>query len=183
MCGRMGAPLTRYLFLFTFAMWITVLPAGAVITRLYPLADVIAGADTIVVARITTRDTRQQTAGLKVTEALKGKPAGATFRVRLAGANDKTQAPVLLQRLKPGRTVILFGKARKFTLGYVEGTWFRLAEPTGPAQPWQFVHLEVYLRRTFRGAGAELQRTVVGVLNGKMKAPAPDASVKPGYGN
>ena len=44
------------------------------------------------------------------------------------------------------------------------------------------VHLEIYLRRTFRGTTAELQRTVSEVLAGRAQAPAPDPNVEPGYG-
>lgn len=179
----MGSVRSRLSGTITIAVLAAALPAGAVITRLYPLADVIAGADTIVVTRVTGREARRQTVDLKVTEPLKGKPPVPTFPVRLPGADDRTQVPILFQRLKPGRTVILFSKARRFTLGYVEGTWFRLAEPPRPGtQPWQFVHLEIYLRRTYHGTSAEMRRTVAGVLAGRAKAPEPEARVKPGYG-
>jgi hypothetical protein len=91
--------------------------------------------------------------------------------------------PILEKRLVPGRLVVLFGKERRFMLGYAEGTWFRLAPSKREHRSeWQFVHLEPYLWRTFRGTGTELRRIVEGVLDGTVRAPEPDPRVGPGYG-
>jgi hypothetical protein len=159
------------------------IPAGAVITRLYPLGDVIADADLIAVAQVTARDTKQQSVTLKRVRTLKGKAPWSAPRLRLAGGDDRSQAPVLAARLSPGRQVVVFTKNGKFSLGYVEGTWFRIGAPANDGAEWPFVHLEPYLRRTFRGTGAELQKTVAEVLAGKGAAPPPDPDAKPGVGN
>jgi hypothetical protein len=75
--------------------------------------------------------------------------------------------------------VVLFG-SKRFMLGFVEGSWFRLASPADPARgAWQFVHLEPYLRRTYHGSSAEMTRVVKGVLAGKVQPPPPDPSAKP----
>jgi hypothetical protein len=158
------------------------LPAGAVITRLYPLGDVISGADTIVVAQVKSSDRKKHRAALKTTRTLKGKAAWTELPVQVSGGDDRSQAALLEARLTPGRSVVLFNKGGKFTLGYVEGTWFRLAEPPKQGSPWPFVHLELYLRRTFKGTSAEMQQAVSDVLGGKP-APPPDPSAKPGYGS
>lgn len=158
-------------------------PAVAVIARIYPLGEVIAGADTIAECRVSAAADRKQSVKLERNAALKGAPGWKSLLVRLTGGDDRTQAPVLAERLKAGRTVTLFRKANRFTLGYVEGTWFRLAEPAKSGAPWQFVHLEPYLRRTYRGTNAELRAVITAVLAGKANAPAPDPAAKPGYGS
>jgi hypothetical protein len=158
-------------------------PGHGVITRLYPLGDVIADADTIVVAKVSSRDTKANTAALTRSAVLKGKPAWSKAQFRLSGGDNRTQLPVLKARLSPGRTVVLFSKSGKLALGYVEGTWFRLAPPRDERRgAWQFVHLEPYLRRTYRGTSADMHRTVAGVLAGKLEAPPPDPNAKPGPG-
>jgi len=157
-------------------------PAAAVIQRLYPLGDILADADMVVAARVEGLDRRRHVATVRRVSALKGQPAWTTARFRLAGGGDRSQVAVLEARLAPGRSVVLFGKTRRFLLGYAEGTWFRIAAPADERRgPWQFVHLEPHLRRTFRGRTAELQQTVRDVLSGKKTAPAPDVHARPGF--
>lgn len=158
-------------------------PVGAIVARAYPLEDVISGADTIVECRVAVGGVKAETARLERVAGLKGEPVWNSIAVRLPGGDDGKQVPILGDRLKAGRTVLLFRKAKRFTLGYVEGTWFRLAEPAQAGNPWQFVHLEPFLRRTFRGTSAEMGSVIRSVLAGKAKAPAPDPAAKPGYGN
>ena len=157
------------------------LPAGAVIKRIYPLAAIIADADAIYPARVTARDRMAHRVTLWPAVALKGAPPAGPLKVTLTGGDDRTHIATLEQRLPPGRTILLFGKAKRFTLGYTNGTWFRLAEPAG-GKPWQFVHLEQFLPRTFHGKTEELQQVVADVLAGRAKAPDPDPNVKPGFG-
>jgi hypothetical protein len=152
-----------------------------VIKRLYPLAHIIADADSIYPARVTARDRKTHRITLSPGTPLKGTVPASAMKVALSGGDDRTQLPTLEERLPPGRTVLLFGKAKRFTLGYTNGTWFRLAEPPA-GKPWQFVHLELFLPRTFHGKTEELQRVVVDVLANKATAPEPDPSVKPGVG-
>jgi len=158
-------------------------PAGAVITRLYPLKDIIGDADLITAAQVKRLDRKRHVATLVATQSLKGKSPWKALQLRLAGSDDRSQTGVLEARLPAGRTVLLFTKLRKFTLAYADGTWFRVAAPQDEASPnRQFVHLELYLRRTFRGSSAEMQRLIPAVLAGKAEAPPPDPEVKPGYG-
>jgi len=160
------------------------LPAAAVIQRLYPLGDVVRDADVIAVATVARRDARAHVVEVRHAADLKGKAGWSRTRFRLSGGDNRAQLPVLEKRLAPGRTVVLLGKPKRFMLGYVDGTWFRLAEPGDPKpEPWQFVHLELYLRRTYRGTSAELRRVVTDVLAGRAAAPAPDPTAKPGYGD
>lgn len=160
------------------------LPAHAVITRLYPLAEVIVDADGIVATTVQSRDVKNQTVRLKRTIDLKGKVLSPQISVQLRGGDEASQVAALAQRLAPGRSVVLFTKGKQFALGFVEGTWFRLQQPPRPeAKLWKFVHLERYLRRTFHGTSAELTKVVEEVLAGKGTAPAPDRDGKPGYGN
>lgn len=173
----------------TLLLWLCVFicaasPVGAVITRIYPLADIIADADTMVTVRVASSNRRTHTVTVARAAELKGKAGWTRARWVLAGGDDRTQLPIIRTRLARGRTVVLFVKKQRFALGYVEGTWFRLAPPKDEGQGvWKFVHLEVYLRRTFHGSSADLQRTVTDVIAGRGTAPPPDPEVKPGYGN
>jgi len=150
------------------------LPAGAVITRLYPLADLIADAEVIVLAKVGKNDGK--TVELVREAALKGKPP-EKGTLLLTGGDDKTQVPTIRQRLKPGAQAVVFARGR-YVLGYTTGGWFRADSRSG--KPLQFVHLEPYLRRTYRGEVAALAQVVRDVLAGKRKAPAPDPNAKPG---
>jgi hypothetical protein len=158
------------------------LPAQAVIKRLYPLADIIADADSIRLARVIVRDRQSHQVTLKPASTLKGDPESVRFSLALSGSDHGSELPILEERLPPGRTVLFFGKRGRFALGYTNGTWFRLAEPERAGRPWRFAHLEPYLTRTFRGSTEALRRTVTDVLAGKRKAPDPDPTVSPGYG-
>ncbi|MGV3723517.1 MAG: hypothetical protein ACO1SX_21690 [Actinomycetota bacterium] len=176
-----GSPRASLVCAAALALLFASAPAGAVIKRLYPLADIIADADIILVAKVSARDRRVHRVTLSPTAALKGSAGRHRLTVALAGGDDKAQVPILEERLPPGRPVILFGKTKRFMLGYTNGTWFRIAEPQGKT-PWQFVHLEVYLPRTFRGSTESLHQTVSAVLAGASKAPDPNPNIKPGYG-
>jgi hypothetical protein len=173
----------RLLFLAAVAAAVAAaLPAAAVITRLYPLSDIIGDADAIVSAQVAARDRKRQLVTLKRVRTLKGQAAWASSQIRLAGGDDRKQVPVIEARLTPGRQVLVFTKNGRFSLCYVEGTWFRVVPPADPKAPRQFVHLEPYLRRTYRGTSAELERVVAEVLAGKGTAPAPDPDTPPGVG-
>lgn len=174
----------RTLLAAAFVLFFAALPAWAVITRLYPLADVIADADTIAAVRVVSVDSRTRRVTLTRTADLKGKTAWNRTVWGLNGGDERAQRPVIQARLARGRTVVLFVKKARFALGYVEGTWFRLAPPKEEQKgPWQFVHLEIYLRRTFHGPSADLQHIVTDHLAGRKAAPPPDPDAKPGYGN
>ncbi len=156
-------------------------PAGAVITRLYPLADVVRDSDVIMALEVSARDPGKQHATLKRARLLKGQTAWSGGLLKLTSGDDKSQVPVLHARLAPKRRVLVFARGGKMALGYVEGTWFRAVPAPGSRTDWQLVHLEPYLRRTFRGPSAELEKAVGDGLAGK-KLPAPDPKVKPGVG-
>jgi len=149
--------------------------------RIYPLADVIADADNIFVASVKARDSTAHEVTLMRLKTLKGAAPTQPITVALSGSDNRSQMPLLEQRLVPGRQILLFGKPRRFMLGYTNGTWFRVADVPG-GKRLQFVHLEVYLTRTFRGSTDSLQEAVEGVLSGAKKAPDPDPNAKPGFG-
>jgi hypothetical protein len=167
-------------------LWLMLCPAraGAVVKRIYPLDQIIADADTVTALRVESLDAKAHVAVLGRTRLMKGKPAWTKLTVRLSGGDDARQLPMIEARLTRPRLVILFSKTDLFALGYVEGTWFRIVEPPHPeADPWVFVHLEPYLRRTFHGTSAQMDRIAVAVARGARKGPPPDLYVPPGYGD
>jgi hypothetical protein len=174
------APL-RSLALIVALLALSSRPAGAVITRVYPLKSVLSEADTIAVARVETWSGWRRFA-LGRTAVLKGKPAWRRVQVRLSGSDNREHRPSVRERLAKGRSLVLFTKTGRFTLGYVDGMWFRVTLPaTRRARTWQFVHPEPYLRRTFHGTSAELQTIVTAALNGTADPPPPDPRAAPGY--
>src|SRR5262245_34632875 len=112
----------RHVLLTTVFVLLCATPAGAVITRLYPLADIIADADVIAAVKVTASSAKEHQIVVTRSAALKGRPGWTTARFRLSGGDDRAQLPVLETRLSRGRTVLLFVKKGRFALGYVEGT-------------------------------------------------------------
>lgn len=155
-------------------------PASAVIQRIYPLADIIADSQIILFGKVN-----QGGSGLvriSVERAAKGKLGETSLRITTstARAND---AQALRRRLAVGTPVVLFvaqAGAKRIGFGYAEGMWFHIEQDLPAVQAgWRLVGAEPYLVRTFRGSTDSLKRIVLGVLSGKLKAPAPDPTAKP----
>lgn len=159
------------------------LPVGAVIQRVYPLGDIIKDAQAIAVLRVSSAARGRSELVLGGPVARKGRfPAGKL--VARVAADMPGQDAQLLARLKPGmRTVLFYSQvgAEQVVLGYSEGTWFRLTA-RAPRASWRFLHFEPFLRRSFSGSTAEMERIVQQVVAGRGKAPPPKPAEKPGIG-
>ena len=167
------------------------LPAQAVILKLTPLKDVLEGEEFIFVATVDTVAPEKPAVVLKFDEKLKGDAPFERLPVNLTGdteAKKDDHTKVLLDRLEPGRKLVLFASKRgkKYNaMGFVEGTWFSLQgtiDEDGKTVRWAFLHCEPYLRRTFKGTTAELKTVVVDGLAKKAEPPAPNEKELPGYG-
>jgi outer membrane protein assembly factor BamB len=165
-------------------------PAHALIEALMPLEEVIQKQSTFIfTAKVDRLDPDKPAVVLTVDEALKGKVPFTRLPINLTGdsyAKRHEHTQQLLKRLTPKLGLVLFvsreGK-QYIALGYTNGTWFQLtATDDGENPVWRFTHCEPYLRRTFKGTTAEMQKTVADSLAGKKAAPKPDAKEKPGLG-
>ena len=86
-------------------------PAGAVIKKLTPLKEVIGDATVILVAEVDKVDADKPSVTFKFKENLKGKAGAESFPVNLKGdafAKKDGHAKAMLDRLSPGRKLILF---------------------------------------------------------------------------
>jgi hypothetical protein len=104
--------------------------------------------------------------------------------------------PQLLKCIGPDQEAILFindaggfwhnkGNTRKFPIafGFTNGSWFCLESTRldNGKLLWQLAQGEPYLRTTFKGTTAELNKVLVDHLAGKGKLPEPIKS-EPGFG-
>jgi outer membrane protein assembly factor BamB len=165
------------------------LPAPALILKLTPLKEVIEGEEMIFVATVDRVEPERPGVVFKFDEKLKGEVPFEKLAVNLTGdaeAKKGDHTKVMLDRLEAGRKLVLFvskqdGKYSAF--GFLEGTWFQMqGTPDGKAVRWAFLHCEPYLRRTFKGTTAELQKVVADALAKKAAPPGPNEKEPPGYG-
>lgn len=171
------------------ALLVAVTPAFAVIKRLTPLKEAIDQEQFIFVAKVETLDPEKPSAVLVPIADLKGKAPVEKLAVLLKGdseAEKEKQTPQLLKRLAPDLPVILFVSLRgtRYTcFAYTNGTWFQLqGMKDGDKVRWSFLHLEPYLRRTYKGTTDELKQVIADALAGKAKPPEPKADEEPGLG-
>lgn len=171
--------MTRTTLLFLVAS-LCAAPASAVIQRIYPLADIIADSQIILFGKVNQGGSGLVKIGVE--RAAKGKFGDTSLRITTSTARAK-DAQALRRRLAVGTPVVLFvaqAGAKRAGFGYSEGTWFHIEqEPPAAQADWRLVGAEPYLVRTFRGPTDSLKRIVLGVLSGKLKAPAPDPTAKP----
>lgn len=171
------------------ALLLLATPAGAVITRLTALQDMLTEATFVVTARVETLDATRPAMVLTLDEALKGKPTWKRLPVLLKGDNRAVklkESPELLRRLARELPLVLFVNQREgdyAAFACTDGTWFSLTGTTVDGEVrWALTHLEPYLRRTYSGTTVALVQALRDALAGKAKLPAPDSRVKPGLG-
>ena len=180
------------LWILSIAIGLVGTPAGAVITALYPLKDVLASGQFIFMAKVEKIDPDKPALILEVGEKLKGHPPFAKLPINLTGDNEGQKSkhtPQLLKRLEADLPVVVFvnqrGK-RYEAFVFSNGTWFQtighIDKDDSSKIRWAFTHCEPYLRRTFKGTTAELHQVVIDGLAGKKAPPEPDPKVPPGLG-
>jgi outer membrane protein assembly factor BamB len=160
-------------------------PAQGFIEKLTHLGDIIQDSDQIFVAQVKALDPSRPSMVLERQTVLKGDRAVKRMPINLSGDKEK-HAPELLKRLAVDLPVVVFVtelNKRRLVLAYTNGTWFQvLGQEEGGEVRWAFTHIEIYLRRTFRGTTKEMQEVVADAVLGKRKPPPADAKEKPGFG-
>lgn len=187
----------RQRFAWTIGMllgagFIMVEPAHAVIKKLTPLREVLAGHQYIFMAKVEKLDPDKPALILKVEENFKGEAPFKKLPINLTGDSEgqrEKHTPILIKRMAADLPIILFSgerEGRYVTFAYTNGTWFQIvgyADKDKPDQVrWGFTHCEPYLRRTFKGTTEEMKKVLVEGLKEKKAPPDPDPDEKPGYG-
>lgn len=167
-------------------------PAPAVILKLVPLKEVLDREQHIFVASVEAVAPEKPAVVFKVEDKLKGETVPfEKMVVNLTGdaeAKKDKHTQVMLDRLEAGRKLIVFTSREEetyYAFCFMEGTWFQMkgtVDKESKAVRWAFLHCEPYLRRTFKGTTAELQKVVTDGLAKKAEPPAPDKEEKPGFG-
>jgi hypothetical protein len=177
--------------LLALAFFVLAMPAYGLITRLMPLKDVVEESQFILTVKVESVDADKPVMVLTVDEPLKGKVPFKKMTVHLKGdaeAKKLKHTPDLLKRVAPKMPLVLFVTQRDTTFivfAYSNGTWFQMTgvkDDDSDAVRWGFTHLEPYLRRTYKGATADLQKVVADYLNDKKALPGTDPKENPGLG-
>ncbi len=165
--------------------------AQAVIMKLTPLAEILEGDDYIFVAAVDRLEPDRPGAVFKLEKKLKGTPPYEKLAVNMTGNEEAKKAndtKTIFDRLDTSRKLVFFvskrGKNHNAKV-FVEGSWFSVHGTEDPADKsvrWAFQNGEPFLRRTFKGASAELIQVIEDGLAKKAKPPAPNEKEKPGYG-
>lgn len=159
----------------------------AVVQRSTPLKSVLASETWIWVGRIDRLDAERFVMSVAHVSDLKECWPHRQMTVDLRGdaaAQKNRQTPQLLERLRPGMELVLFGSDRmgRTTLfAFSNGTWFQITAEAKSSDS-AFTHFEPYLRRTFKGSTAELKAIVADALAGKKEPPPIDTQEPPGLG-
>ena len=166
--------------------------APAVIQALLPLKDVLDLEKIIFVASVDTVAPDKPGVVFKFEEKLKGDAPFERLPVNLstsdADAKKGDHTKVMLDRLEPGRKLIIFAskKGKVYNAkGFLEGTWFSMQgtiDDDGKTVRWSFQCCEPYLRRTYAGTTADLKKVIQDGLAKKADPPGLNEKEKPGYG-
>jgi hypothetical protein len=160
--------------------------AFAFIQNLFPLQEFIDDSDYLFSATIEKVDPAKPSAVIVLKDHLKGDAPFQRIPINLTGDKQK-HTPQLLKRVAADLPVVVGVKKQpdgKFMmLVFTNGTWFQVLGQTEDGQTrWAFTHCEIYLRRTYAGTTDDLKKIITDVLEGKAKAPAPNAKEPAGFG-
>lgn len=173
-----------------------------VIKATSPLQLFVRDATQIVQVRVTQFDADKNRLVFEVEQEIKSKIEPRSMNTVWKLEPDSKwegirELPRLLKCFGPDRQAILFindtggfwhnaGNVRKspIAFGFMEGSWFCL-ETTRLENGkllWRLAQGEPYLRTTFKGTTAELNKLLVDHLAGKGKLPEP-VKAEPGFGS
>jgi hypothetical protein len=175
--------------------------APAVIKATSPLELFVRDATMIVQVRVTQLDLDKKRMTFEVEQDIKGKMEQRTMPVGWKLEPDSKwegirTLPRVLKSFGPEQKAILFindaggfwhnkGNTRKYPIafGFINGSWFVLESTKLDAGKllWRLAQGEPYLRTTFKGTTAELNKVLVDHATGKGKLPEPVKS-EPGFG-
>lgn len=193
--------IARSVVLTTALLALLASEARAVIKAAAPLRLFVRDATQIVQVRVTKLDAEKNRMVFEVEHELAGKLEPQTMNVVWKLEPDSKwegirALPRLLKSFGPDQQAILFindtggfwhnaGNVRKnpIAFGYINGSWFCLESTRleNGKLLWQLAQGEPYLRGTFKGTTAELNKVLSAHLAGKGKLPEP-VKEEPGFG-
>ena len=188
-------------FLMLAMLALSASEARGVIKATSPLKLFVGDATQIVRVRVTKFDPVNSRLVLDVEQDIKGKMEPRTLNVVWKVEPDSKwegirTLPRVLKCFGPDQQAILFindaggfwhnkGATRKnpIAFGFTNGSWFCLESTRRDDGKllWRLAQGEPYLRTTFKGTTAELNKLLVDHLAGKGKLPEPVKS-EPGFG-
>lgn len=167
-------------------------PATALIDKPLSLKEMLKYTPHVFVAKVEKLIDKEDRINLvlKVSEKLsKEATPYDTLRVVLDGGSDargKKGVADLRKRLAEGLPIVLFvsqQRSKKYLgIAFSNGTWFSLVNSNPAKEPWEFSHVEPYLRRTYAGTTADLRQICIDDLAGKKEPPPLNKDEKPGLG-
>jgi hypothetical protein len=159
---------------------------GVIRNKPVPLKLILATPGHVFTAKVEKMDSKAEPPRLviKVQESLKkgDKPPFEQMRLLLTEGNPvakeaKHRADVL-KHLAVDLPLVIFSRktenGKYLAFVYTNGTWFQLVCSDLAEQPWEFESGAPYLRGTFKGATAELQKVILAYYNDKKEPPAFD---------
>lgn len=173
----------------------------AVIKVTSPLALFVRDATQIVQVRVTMFDAEKNRLAFEVEQDIKSKLDSRSLNAVWKFEPDSKwegirTLPRLLKSFGPDQQAILFindaggfwhnkGNVRKnpIAFGYLNGSWFCMESTKleNGKLLWRIAQGEPYLRTTFKGTTAEMNKALVDHLAGKGKLPEP-VKEEPGFG-
>jgi hypothetical protein len=193
--------LTRFVVLMIAMLALSTSEVGGVIKATSSLQLFVRDATQIVQVRVAQFDRENNRLVLDVEQDIKGKMVpremNAVWKLEPDSKWEGIRTlPRLLKSFGPGQQVILFindaggfwhnaGATRKnpIAFGFAEGSWFCMESTKldNGKLLWKLAQGEPYLRTTFKGTTAELNKVLVDHLAGKGKLPEP-VKAEPGFG-
>jgi len=144
------------------------------IERHYTLQEVIDSSTNIVFGTVESVDRKRLRAVVKVDENVMGKSGLTRIRINLAVGQRRPESTPekMIRYFRKSEPVVLFydrHAGQLNSLGYVGGKWFQCKTFVGDGRGWQdrwwnFVHIEIYMHRTFKGRTDDLQKQVRAIL-------------------
>lgn len=192
---------TRCVLLMIALLALSTSEARGVIKATSPLRLFVRDATQIVQVRVTRFDAENNRLVFDVEQDINGKLEQRSMNVVWKLEPDSKwegirTLPRLLKSFGPDQQAILFindtggfwhnaGNERKnpIAFGYTNGSWFCLESTKldNGKLLWKLAQGEPYLRTTFKGTTAELNKVLVDHLAGKGKLPDP-VKEEPGFG-
>jgi hypothetical protein len=173
--------MTRSLILGATGLLLAALPAAAYIEALTAMGGVVKESDVIARGTVDAVSLEKKVLILKVGKTAKGKTVYEKIRIDM-GAGEAWHPEVALKHAVVGTPVSIFyrkadnSEHAQIALLYLN-RFFMTAQGGDPV--WRFSKIELAMNRVFHGTPEARGTLMEKVVAGRVKAPAPQAELKP----